>query len=515
MNPAKRAPRRTLREFVRRLFAYRSLFVLAVMAGIAAGIAHAWNQSKAYSGFVEFAAGSTTSMSAGIRLPDAVQLRRLLLEPRVVRALMPGTADLLDVEETPGLTDLQRAIEIQPIPNPHGAERSVVRVRIEVPAVTWQAARLQMRQYVDRLQQEFESTDVVRAVRPPVKFIAVETDILPVGYIDWGDDLQERANSLGTTPANATDALRQTKAEIRTKRIVIEKAERELTSKLNQLRRIDADGPQAKIPVDVLKDSPELSEAANRYTETAVRLKALAARVTPSHPSFAAAKRQVEQAANALTQAQSKWIAKLKDEARAIDDSLANEQSKLKKIEEREAALKRLLDDKDREEKRAAKSTKQPAAKPQIDEPQKVPPNSNFPATLAKPELPIAPNRLPVAQIPAMTPKLQPVPARRLDLGRIEASNGWPTLRPGKLLVAGPFVDRQAVRPRWIHDVIYGSLIGIAFGLVLVTIRGGADQRVHAPGDIEDLNLGVDVLGSIPQLQGDWPVRVERGSSVP
>lgn len=497
MNSATGAPRRTLREFVRRLFACRGLVLTSAFAGLLAGSLHAWRQPKTFAGFLELAAGATTSGPPAIRLPDAVQLRRMVLEPRVVRALLPADAEGLDAEEPPGLLALQRSIDVKPLPTAAGADRSVYRVLLEVPAADWQSARQQMRLFADRLQAEFEGAGIVRRATPrsPERDVAV----VPVGFFEWTDELENRAKALGTTLDRVEESLSKLRQELAERRNSIAALDKSLAERSEAIRIIETDKSLARAPASVLQANPPAAEAVARAEETRVKLAGLASKVTPSHPSYGAAKRQADQARLAAEQQAVKLLAKLKDEAAALSAAIGEKQDESKRLDASVAAFDRLLRDKKAHEVNSRLGT--PATRKSAEVESKA----------KQPEMPSAPVGRPANSGTASaspTPPPQPLPMQ------VVQSASAPAARPGKLLVAGPFVEPQAVRPRWLHDMAFGLFFGTMFGLFLAIIRGGADQRVHTPNDLETLGLGIEVFGSVPQLDRGPPVQIVRGSGM-
>lgn len=499
MVASKRMPRRTLREFVRRLFAYRLLVLACATTGLAAGFLHAWKQPRTFAGFLELAAGATTSGPAAVRLPDAVQLRRMLLEPRVVRALLPEDAEGLDAEEPPGVVELQRKIQVVPVATAIGADRSVYRVSMEIPAADWQAARQQMRVFADRLQSEFEGAGVVRRRSLGKDQIAIDDAIVAVGHIDWNDDLEARARELGTTIEHAQQRLEQLRQELSSKSAAMAELERHSAERMAGAARLEAERSLAKIPRRILEGHPQALDAATRQEDAARKLAAVAAKATPSHPSYMAAKRNLDQAKLAAEQAAVALAAQWSDEARNANDELRERQ---KDIDDRRAVmvkLERLLRD---------KTAGEPKPKPPSKSAEPVNNSTGHPSG------PQA-NLPPRTETPNVGPRMETVPPTTLQLtpSPNSAHSQMPAAKPGKLLVAGPFVEQTAVRPRWLHDIGFGLLFGSIAGLLVAVVRGGADQRVRSQGDIDDLQLGIEVFGSIPQLENAAPVRIVRSAS--
>lgn len=475
--------KQTLRETVRVLFVNGKLLGLLVLIGAAIGGLRAAMQERTYAGNVELATGGH-ALSEGVILPNPTQLRRLVLDPDIVA--------VLESDASKAQRFLEREIRIEPVVTDTDNRTSVWRVNAEVYAPSQQAATEKLNEYVNRLQTAFEKSlglDIVKAARPkspaadgqPFHFVAfqpvtppAETEPAPAAPTA---DLRERAQKLNVSLNELPEAIDATQKQLEDSQTRQQTIERDL-SLLRATARLLEDGARV-LPAEVFKKHPELEGLIKQYDELEQRRSQLATQLKPVHPQLRTMDRRLGELGERMKQAQQLALSDYKQQQAEVEQRLQKLLAEQMQQQQRLRDLKALLQARDAEQPKTpdnelAAETKQPASK------------QGSPSSKAE------------------TPGPQDEAPETLVLPPLEPQR----LVAGQLLVAGPYVGSEPVRPNVTRDVVLGGCIGLAFGLLWVVVRTRADQRIHAPYHLDQLDLGVEVFGSIPQLRDEAPVRL-------
>lgn len=469
MASRKTQGRFSFRDLVYSLFANRRVLSVSIVLGALVGFLRAATQERAYFGRVELAsAGRAADQS--VALPDAVRLRRLVLDPKNLEALTAwGEGDRGRSPPKPPVVALRPVMEDAP------TAATVWQLQVDVPAESRQAAVERLTAFVDKVQGAFvESRGTVADRREPAAepaaAVALKTEGAP----------EKQSSSLGAArdgqaapdPARTPSPIGGMESEVlllegRIARGELEQAD--IARAIAERRRVTAEltaDPRADwLPVALEADFPDIAALGRRRDSLIERRSALASVVTASHPalraldrSFAAARERLMAGLAEVQRVYGGQIEALEGQARELEQRIAADRAQLTELA---AKLAEALAREDRarqgRDERILEFLTRSAA----------PGSSSAGAPIAVPSLP-----------------------------------------PGKLLVAGPFVDASPVRPRQLRDAAMGAVLGLALGLAWIVVRSTLDQRVHVAADVDELDFDLEVFGSIPQLKSAAPVRL-------
>lgn len=483
---AKPVPRRrTLREFVRVLFAHRPLIVsLVILGGM---LAYPYGRTRTYQGNIELASAPLTVGSD--RLPTVMELRRLVLDRDVLSAVLSPR----EAQDRESVRDVEQSLRIEPIAPAEMVGPGIWNLSLSIPAHDDETAAEQLQAYVNRIQSKFEAmatsaapandrtTSAPLNVEPVLRLVADEAPQrlqLPMKLAEDQAKWEEQVRALGLSPEdNLLAAIEETK-----KRIASLEEQNEIRRLEMQRASARLDALRQRIPATEMLPSALLVEGSPvlvRLRNTIRDMQAIRDEMAKAGQDVSALDRQINDYArrldnglSGLTRAAQERL----DAARAEDDA---GQRSLAEVRQR---LRELVDLRDQQvvlERRRDR---------QREIPQKVEPA----LAVNEPSIGTAPPVAGVAAMPVVT-------------------SYWPliaALKPGRVLVAGPFVNADPIGPNIVRSVLFGSLLGLALASVIMLIRTIFDQRIHVQDDIDRLNLDIEVLGSIPRVKSRSPVRL-------
>lgn len=483
-----------LREYVRILFANGRLLLLLILIGAAIGLARAAWQQRTYLGNFELATGGFDPSGATV-LPNPVEMRRLVMNPDVLKILTASGSI------RPG-ENLEDKIRISPLVTSADRQSGVWRVTAEVPASSHQQAIEKLNEYVTNLQMSFEQRFAAEFVDMPVA--ECEKDIItlvalqvPPEETDENvklptlDELQAEARRLDVSLDSLESTIKKLNDDRDDQAEKIQSLQRELSVHRSTSRLITDEA--RSLPQEIVQQHPEIGALNEQWDQLNRRRNELAIQLRPAHPQLRAVDRQLQEVGERLKQAREQLRKSLEAKQKLVEDELNRMSALQMQQKQRLQELSALLE-----------------AKKRLDQPRPlpVPPKEEVPGKQAKP--PRVPAKKDTKQAtapdrqPSEPPTLSEEPSqepRRLPLHMAKPE-------PGKILVAGPFVSRSPVRPNTLRDTLLGATAGLVLGLMLVVVRAGADQRVHVPYHLDQLNLDVEVFGTIPEMGDESPVRI-------
>lgn len=480
--------KQSLREAVRVLFVNAKLLALLIIAGAAIGGLRAAWQERTFHGNVELATGGS-AFAEGMILPNPTELRRLVLDPESLKVLQANEQD--------ASPELQRSIHIEPVVTDADGRTGVWRVNAQVHAATRDEAAEKFHRYAELLQAAFEEKLGLKVVeRPRVETIAVNTQSFfqlaayqpdadhapqpqpgaePTG--ESAEDLERRARRLDVALDDLDVALREARSRLEQNQGQQAAKQREL-SVLRSTVRLLQDGART-LPKEVFERRPELELLTKQHDELQQRRSTLETQLKPVHPRLRALDRQLSDLAARQTQVRSELLKSYQSEQAGVEDELQRLTAFEIQQRQRVRELESLQTARDAQRAQAVEAPVEP--KKDADVEHAAPPQD---AVASRPPEPLI--------LPTLTPS---------------------RLAPGTLLVAGPIVDKDPIRPNILRDTLLGALIGLVVGLACVVVRAGADQRVHTPYHLDQLELDVEFFGSIPQLDYEPPVRLTTKST--
>jgi hypothetical protein len=76
----------------------------------------------------------------------------------------------------------------------------------------------------------------------------------------------------------------------------------------------------------------------------------------------------------------------------------------------------------------------------------------------------------------------------------------------GRVVISGPLLDRGPVQPRTTRNVAIGVLLGLVTYVMASFFWAASDQRIHGVEDLHELNIDINVFGSVPRTGRRSPV---------
>ena len=427
---------------------YRMLLAAALLGGL---IGHGWSARgpHVYRGRLELASRSA-SVSAHERLPDSVALRRLAFDSESLREL-GGTVGARRLA-TPQMNAL--ASDAPP-------DGTVWQVEVEIPARNQRVAIRRLHRYAEKLQSLFERSAERSASKPIATSGAGPAD---VGFGDHPTSLEREwtrlqvdAQRLDISLETLPDTLEAARVGIDRLRDALRESDRRWVEGLYRLRRLESSDLDDAMASEPALDDPELAALRAYLRETYRTRLAYAARLTASHPRMRTLDRSIASTRESLR-------------ARLIDLS----RSHRIRIARSEAESTDLRDRLLREEDQYGRLTALESRRSDLD---KI--RSDTGSRVAR----------------------RPHPMRagaRLPDGRVPL---------GRLLVAPPSVEPSTLGPSTASGATIGSLAGfLAVAGVLFVFRC-RDERVRDSHDVEQLDLGLAVLASIPSSRSTTATR--------
>lgn len=531
--------RRSARETVRRLFGHLRLIAALLVVGALIGFGQAYLQEKRFLGRLELATSGTPAASPA-RLPDIVQLRRLLLDPHNVEALLPGAEDENGppASNTAAALAVRNTIDLEPIFSNTSSERVVWKMTTEIPAASPQAASAQLHHFAEQLQQSYDhERSAALAAVPWEGGLANGPDVAPVAYWTTDDgptipgagpppragepgsrdsleqqqaELEAEAQRLNVSLYGIRDALSQMRQQNESIALELRQVERDIQRRLNSLNRFETKGETTPLPADLEADYPELAAARKHYEDLRQQEGGAYARLTASHPLRKTFEKNVQEARQRLRNEQQEAMRHLRADVARLDQQAKQWRDAVTKNNQRIDQLLGLSARQESLEQQRRRQSEQELRRPDADARQSRQVEASPPV-----QSPVRPGptteQRPGSATPSAgptTPEPRKLPETVTESGRRPATStesGPLSGRPAPLLVAGPFVDARPLRPRPLRDSILGGLAGLAVGLLLAYVRSGADQRIHTQADIAELSLGLEVFGSIPELKRGIP----------
>lgn len=491
MSEKDRRAGRTVRELARVLFANARTLLLCLLIGGGLGLWKASTEQRTFRGKLDLAAGAP-GPGAPFGLPDEVRLRQLVFEPQNLRLLIPGEPTGGEEVTEDELARVERSIVVSPVLSAAGDSRSVWQVVVEVPAETPALAHARLLAYADQLQKNFAAARYLLAMGIPSSLHETMTPLL--SHLNASSDRPSASDDLAENIAahsaedeeKAFQKLSRKAAAIKVKLSALSSeieasfdARRRLE---NQLHEWEEERLQALSIRGKLDSNPstewlleEVGLDFSNVRELAVMLESLrrkrlllSTEVTEANPLIRRLDRAIAATKTGLEQS-------LESARASFDEKAAGHASRVDvlraRIERTQARLDQLQELRDEQMLWERRSL--PAGRTQAS----------------------------LAADPSSTP------STGLSEREVEAEESEEVLPAGRLLVAGPFVDPSPVRPRTARDVVLGCIAGMSFGILLVMLRTVSDQRIHVASDMDDLDLDLEVFGSIPRIKGEQPVR--------
>lgn len=468
MASRKSSGRFSFRDLVYSLFANRRVLSVSIVLGALVGFVRAATQERAYFGRVELASAGRAADQT-VALPDAVRLRRLVLDPKNLEALTArGDGDPGRAPPKPPV------VALRPVMEDASTAATVWQLQVDVPAESRQAAVDRLRAYVDRVQNAFVESrgtadDRSNSALEPAAGVASKTASEPEKSGSVGGGASDREAAAEPARQRPVGGLESEIASLESRIARGELEQAEIARAIADRRRLTAEltaDPRAEwLPVALEADFPDIAAVGRRRDALIERRSALASVVTASHPalraldrSFAAARERLLAGLAEVQRVYAGQIEALEGQARELEQRIAADRTQLTdladKLAETLARENRARQGRDERILEILTHSAAPAGK-----------SAGAPIVV-------------------------------------------PYLLPGKLLVAGPFVDASPVRPRQVRDAAMGAALGLALGLAWILVRSTLDQRVHVAADVDELDLDLEVFGSIPQLKSAAPVRL-------
>lgn len=320
--------------------------------------------------------------------------------------------------------------------------RSVWELTADLAAPNVEDAKSRLRAYVEQLQKQFsdQSQRIADARPTPLpEHVPTATSAPP---------LVRQALVLAPS-REAGDALIRERGELRQAMVRLEIERQE---KLDAIRSIEKKEELTILPRGVEKDFPETKTNWDRLAKRLAERAALTSTVTPKHPSLRANERAIEETKDLLRRQLDMIANSYRVDVQSLHARLEGDKKSLADLDAR-------IDEWSKREEKIQDALLKSAS---------VAPASAATTPVASTETPPAPGNDVLSHV-------------------------------GSVLVAGPVIDPTPLRPRPWRDGLLGALGGALVGLLFAGIRHGADQRIYLPYEVEELGLGVEVLGTIPQ----------------